>query len=309
MNRIKASWKSYLLISLGCLLVAISMNVFLIPYKLAPGGVSGLSTVLFHLFGGTIPVGTIMIALNIPLFLIGYRSKGRQFVVRSVFGSLMLSVLIDVTAPFLRWLVSDYFVYFDNTMAEPDLLLYSLIGGAIMGFGLAIVLKEDATTGGTDLMASVLNNKIPKFSVGQHLLFMDLCVVIFATIAFRSVKLGLYTTLCLYISSKTIDAYLEGINFSKALLIISEKQEEISERLMDEVGRGVTGLKGHGMYTKQDKTVLLCVVKREEIPTVKDIVRACDNKSFILLIDVREVLGEGFIPLESLNAEKESQKT
>ncbi len=309
MNKIKASWKSYLLISLGCLLVAVSMNVFLIPYMLAPGGVSGLSTVIYHLVGGTIPVGIIMIVLNIPLFLFGYRSKGRQFVMRSIFGSLMLSILIDATAPFLRWLISDYFVYFDSTMAEPDLLLYALIGGGIMGFGLGIVLKEDATTGGTDLMASVLKNKIPKFSVGQHLLFMDLCVVLFATIAFRSVKLGLYATLSLYISSKTIDAYLEGINFSKALLIISEKPDEISKRLMDEVGRGVTGFNGHGMYTRQDKTTLLCVVKREEIPVVKEIVSTCDDKSFILLIDIREVLGEGFMPLDSPKDDKRQTKT
>lgn len=296
MSKIKTSWKSYMLISLGCLLVAIAMNAFLIPFKLAPGGVSGLSTVLYHLLNGTIPVGLIMITLNIPLFLFGYKSKGRQFILRSIFGSVMLSALIDFTAPFIRWLISDYFVYFDSSMAEPDLLLYAILGGGIMGFGLGMVLKKDATTGGTDLMASVFNKKNSKLSVGQYLLIMDLFVVLFASIAFKSLKLGLYAVLCLYISSKTIDAYLEGINFSKALLIISEKPEEIAKRLMDEVGRGVTAFNGHGMYTRQDKTTLLCVVKREEMSVVKQIVKDCDNKSFIILIDAREVLGEGFIP-------------
>lgn len=304
MSRIKGSWQSYVFIALGCLLVAVSMNVFLIPFKLAPGGVSGLSTVVFYLLNEFIPVGVLMLIFNIPLFLLGYKSKGRQFVLRSLFGAILLSVMIDITSPFFHWLTNEYFIYFDNSMADPDLLLYSLIGGGIMGFGLAIVLKEDATTGGTDLMASLLKKRIPRFSVGQHLLFMDGLVIIFATIAFKSIKLGLYAALSLYIASKTIDAYLEGINFSKSLLIISEKSEIIAERLLKEVDRGVTGLKGIGMYSKQDKTVLICVVKREEIPVVKDIVKECDERAFILLIDVREVLGEGFSPLHSSNNDK-----
>lgn len=303
MSRIKKSWKSYLLITLGCLLVAASMNVFLIPFKLAPGGVSGLSTVLYYLLNGKIPVGTIMIALNIPLFLLGYKTKGRLFFIRSMYGSIMLSILIDLTAPFFQWLISDYFIYFDSSMAQPDLLLYSILGGGIMGFGLAIVLKEEATTGGSDLLASVFSKRFPKFSVGQYLLFMDLCVVLFATIAFRSVKLGLYAALCLYISSKTIDAYLEGLNFSKALYIISDKPEIISKRLMEEVGRGVTGLKGVGMYSRLEKMVLLSVVSREEIPIVKQIVKECDHTAFILLVDIREVLGEGFLPLNMSDGE------
>ena len=166
-----------------------------------------------------------------------------------------------------------------------------------MGFGLAIVLREDATTGGTDLISSVLHKVFPRFSVGQHLLLMDGLVIIFAAIVFKSVKLALYASMSLYVSTKTIDAYLEGLRFSKSLLIISEKSEQIAKRLLEEVDRGVTGLNGKGMYSKQDKTVLLCVVKREEIPVVKNIVKSCDEKAFILLMDAREVLGEGFAPL------------
>ena len=126
---------------------------------------------------------------------------------------------------------------------------------------------------------------------------MDGLVIIFAAIVFNSVKLGLYAAMTLYVSTKTIDAYLEGIRFSKSLLIISDNSEQIAQRLLEEVDRGVTGLSGKGMYSRQDKTVLLCVVKREEIPVVKDIVRSCDEKAFVLLMDAREVLGEGFSPL------------
>jgi len=275
------------------------MNLFLIPYKLAPGGVSGLSTILFYLFNGAIPVGMLMLILNMPLFFIGYKSKGRRFFFRSLFGAILLSLMIDTTAIVFDRIINEHFVNFDNSLADPDLLLYALIGGGVMGFGLAIVLKEDATTGGTDLISSVLSKRFPSLSVGQHMLLMDGLVIIFAAIAFNSVKLALYASMCLYVSSKTIDAYLEGLRFSKSLLIISERSEQIAGMLLEEVNRGVTGLKGKGMYSKQDKTVLLCVVKREEIPIVKNIVKSCDERAFILLIDTREVLGEGFSPLNS----------
>jgi uncharacterized membrane-anchored protein YitT (DUF2179 family) len=291
--------KSYFSIALGCLIITISMNIFLIPYKLAPGGVSGLSTVLYYVFNGTIPVGILMLILNVPLFIIGYKSKGRSFFFRSLFGAVTLSLMIDSTAILLSRIINEHFITYDNSMADPDLLLYALMGGGIMGFGLAIVLREDATTGGTDLISSVLHKLFPRFSVGQHLLLMDGLVIIFAAIVFKSFKLALYASMSLYVSSKTIDAYLEGLRFSKSLLIISENSELIAKRLLEEVDRGVTGLNGKGMYSKQDKTVLLCVVKREEIPVVKDIVKSCDEKAFVLLIDVREVLGEGFLPLRS----------
>jgi len=297
MGREKQLWKSYVLITLGCLITAVSFNVFLIPYRLAPGGVSGLSTVVYYIIGGTIPVGVLMLVFNIPLFLLGYKHKGKGFMIRSLYGAVMLSLMIDLTAPFLNWLTNEYFIALDNEMANPDLLLYALLGGGIMGFGLAIVLKEDATTGGTDMLAAVLKNLFPKFSVGQYLLFMDGCVIIFAIVAFKSVKLGLYASLSIYVASKSIDAYLEGMHFSKSLLIISENSEMIAQRLLTEVDRGVTGLKGIGMYSRKDKTVLLCVVKREEIPFVKQIVKECDKSAFVLLIDVREVLGEGFTAL------------
>ncbi|HHW22774.1 MAG TPA: YitT family protein [Clostridiaceae bacterium] len=304
MFRDKRTWKSYVLITLGCLITAISMNVFLIPFKLAPGGVSGLSTVVYYILNGVIPVGILMLVFNIPLFLLGYKSKGRRFIIRSLFGAIILSLLIDLTAPFFNWLINEYFINLDTEMANPDLLLYALLGGGIMGFGLAIVLKEDATTGGTDLLAAVLGKMFPKFSVGQYLLFMDGCVIVFAIIAFKSVKLGLYASLSLYVASKSIDAYLEGMHFSKSLLIISENSEKIAQRLLNEVDRGVTGLKGIGMYSRKDKTVLLCVVKREEIHIVKEIVKDCDERAFVLLIDVREVLGEGFTPLQATQAGK-----
>ena len=169
--------------------------------------------------------------------------------------------MVDITAPFTENLVNDYLIRFDSSMAVPDLLLNALVGGLIMGLGLGMVLKEEATTGGTDLAAALLKKVFPRRSIGELLLILDGCVILFATLVFRSVKLGLYASISLYISTKTIDTYIEGFHFAKSLMIISEKSQEISRRLMMDVDRGVTGLKGIGMYSGADKTVLLCVVK------------------------------------------------
>lgn len=297
LKKAKNALRPYFMIALGCMVMTVAMNLFLIPYKLAPGGVSGLSTVIFYVIGGAIPVGVLMLIINIPLFLTGLKSRGRQFLLRSLFGSVLLSLFIDLSTPFFNWLINEYFVRFDESMATPDLLLNGIIGGFIMGIGLGMVLKEEATTGGTDLAAAILKKISPKLTLGQYLLILDGLVVFFAAIAFRSVKLGLYAALSLYLSSKTIDAYIEGFNFAKSLMIISDKSDAIAQKLMMDVSRGVTGLKGLGMYSKMDKTVLLCVVKREEIPVVKEIVKDCDPDAFVLLSDVREVLGEGFLPL------------
>lgn len=291
--------RSYLMIALGCVITTVSLNIFLIPYKLAPGGVSGLSTVVYYVIGGAVPVGTLMLFFNIPLFLTGYKSRGRRFFLKSLFGAVLLSLLIDLTAPLTDKFVNDWLIRFDQSMAAPDLLLNGIVGGLIMGIGLGIVLKEEATTGGTDLAAAILKKFFHKFSLGEYLLMLDGGVIIFATLAFRSVKLGLYAAISLYIASKTIDTYIEGFHFAKSLMIISDRSEEIAKKLLYEVDRGVTGLKGLGMYSKQDKTVLLCVVKKQEINLVKEIVKEFDHSAFVLLSDVREVLGEGFQPLHT----------
>jgi len=290
--------RPYLVIFFGCAVMTFGMNLFLIPYKLAPGGVSGLATVFHYLSGGRLPVGVLMLAMNIPLFILGWRTKGRGFMLRSLFGTIILSLQIDLTAPFMERMLKDWFVQLDVTMATPDLLLNALAGGLIMGIGLAVVLREDATTGGTDMAAAILRRFIPHFSIGTFLLALDAIVVLFATFAFHSIKLGLYASVSLYVASKTIDAFLEGINFAKTLMIISDKSDEIAQRLMKEIGRGVTGLHGIGMYSGHQKTVLMCVVKREEIPQVKLVVRECDPLAFVLLSDTREVLGEGFVPID-----------
>jgi len=286
--------KTYCIIAVGSVITALAINIFLVPNKIASGGVSGVATVLFYLSGGKLPVGITMLAINIPLFIAGMKFIGKKFILKSIVGSIFLSVVIDITKPLCSYFVDNYFNLEESAAYTADLTLYSIFGGFIMGIGLGLVLKTGATTGGSDLMAMIVTNFLTSFTVGKVLLFIDASVIIFAAIAFNSVLLGMYAILTLYISSKVIDAMLEGINYAKAVFIISNDSELISNKILTELDRGVTALKGTGMYTGEDKNVLLCVVHRRQLARLKECVREIDAKAFIILTDVREVLGEGF---------------
>jgi len=278
LRKLLGDWQSYLLIIVGSVITAISINMFLVPNKIAPGGVSGIATVLYYLFG--FPVGTTMLVLNIPLFILGIRHLGGVFGVKTLFSTVVLSVVVDLTT-FLPVLTR-----------EP--LLASIYGGIIMGAGLGLVFRSGATTGGTDLAAKIIHKFIPFLTLGQLLLAVDFTVIVFAAVVFKDYDLALYAIVTLFVSSQVIDGLLEGVNFAKAVFIISNKSKFIAERIMKDLDRGVTGLDGTGMYTGQDKTVLMCVLRRPEIPVLKSIVREIDKNAFIILTDVREVLGEGF---------------
>lgn len=270
----------YAAITFGSLLVALSLNLFLVPNKIAAGGFSGIATVVYYLSHFKLPVGMTMLALNIPAFIWGVKTIGVDFGVKSVYGTIALSVLTDVTT-FLPCITYDK-------------LLASVFGGALMGLGLAIVLLYGATTGGTEMLARIIHKFISFISVGQILLGLDVAVIAMASIVFKNYELGLWAVLTLFACSKVMDAILEGVNFAKALIIISDKSDIIAEKILKELDRGVTGLHGIGMWTKTEKNVLLCVVKRHEVSRVKNLVKSIDQRAFVILTDVREVLGEGF---------------
>jgi uncharacterized membrane-anchored protein YitT (DUF2179 family) len=287
-------WKGYLWITLGSLITATAMNLFLVPYKIAPGGVTGIATVIYYISGSRLPVGAIMLALNVPLLMLGLKYLGGRFGIRTIFGTLFLSFVIDISEPFTRNFVESYRIKLEEAASYPDILLYSIFGGLLMGIGLGLVFRSGATTGGTDLAARLINHWIPALTIGQTLLLIDSAVVVFAAVTFKSFQLVLYAIVTLFITSKVIDAVLEGVNFAKALFIISDKAEEISMKIMKDLDRGVTALKGTGMYTGNEKQVLFCVVHRAQIPRLKEIVREIDARAFVVLAEIREVLGEGF---------------
>ncbi|HHV59783.1 MAG TPA: YitT family protein [Clostridiaceae bacterium] len=284
----------YFFLTIGSFLTAAAINVFLVPNKIVSGGLSGVSTVIYYLSNGLFPVGATMFVLNVPLFIGGFKLIGKKFIVRTLYSAVALSFFIDYTASMARSFIENYLVKIESAPTQPDLLLYSIFGGLIMGFGLGIVIKFNATTGGSDLLARIINRLIPAFTIGQVLLFIDILVVLLAAVVFKSVLFALYAVVTLVISSKVIDALIEGVSFAKAVFIISDNSDKIALKIMEVLDRGVTSLKGTGMYTRHDKEVLLCVLHRRQIPGLKELVKEIDPKAFIVLTDVREVLGEGF---------------
>lgn len=268
----------YLQIIVGTIITALAINAFLVPNKIAAGGVTGLATVIYYIFG--YPVGTVMLVINVPLFLLGFRELGGHFGIRTIFSTILLSLVLDFTSfipPFTT-----------------DLLLASVYGGFTMGIGLALVFRSEATTGGSDLAAKIIHKYSASLTVAKVLLIVDFFVIVIAGIAFKNHELMLYALVTIFISSRTIDLIIEGVNYSKVAIIITNRPNEIAHLLLTELERGVTGLDGRGMFTGSVKNVLLCVLKSSEILKLKRIVKKVDDDSFIILTDAKEVLGEGF---------------
>lgn len=276
----KEQWLSWGQIFLGCLIGAASYPLFLTPNHIAPGGITGIATILNYLFGW--PVGTVSLIMNIPLFLIGYRTMGKNFLFRSLAATVLLSLLIDVLPL--------------SPMTD-DPLLSSIFGGVLLGVGLGFVLKGGATTGGTDLVARVIHRHIPHLSVGLILFAIDCMVVVLAGFQIE-VKYALYAFICLYVSSKMIDMVIEGLTTEKACYISSLKWENIRTALMEELDRGVTLLSARGGYLGQERPLILCIVSAQELSRLKTIVRREDAAAFVYISDAHEVLGEGFRRLE-----------
>lgn len=263
-------------IILGCLLTALAFNFFFIPNQIAPGGVSGIGTVVFYRFG--VPVGVTMLLLNIPLFLLGLKQMGGGFGIRTLFATIVLSLMIDfIKVPPLT----------------QDLMLASIYGGVLMGTGLGIIFRMNATTGGTDLFARLVHRRLPFISVGWVLFIIDFFVVFSAGIVFGPTE-ALYAVVALAVSAKIIDLVQEGLNTAKAVIVISDAAPAISDRILSDMDRGVTLLHGQGAYTRREKEVILCVVSRMQIIRLKGIIQEIDPQAFVLVADVREVMGEGF---------------
>lgn len=271
--------QDYILIFVGTFLTAIGLDMFLIPNKIAAGGVSGIATIIHYV--AHFPVGVTMLAINIPLFLVGIKKLGVGFGIRSLFGTVALSVMIDAMASM------------NLPVPTKDPLLASIYGGIITGVGIGIVFRARGTTGGTDLAAAIVNNYM-KLSVGVVLFVIDASVIVAAGIVFKSAELALYALLTVFLTSRVIDVVQEGFGYAKAAIIISQKPDEVSDAILNKLDRGATALRGRGMYTGTDRDVILAVVTRAEVTVLKELVQSIDPKAFVILTDVHEVLGEGF---------------
>lgn len=276
-------WKLYFGIILGCIIAGVGLGSFLVPNNIASGGVTGAAMVINN-FVSLIPVGMLSIVLNIPIFIVCVIVLGPSFGIKSLVATICLGLSIDIFSSFI--------------IPTDDVFLASVFGGVFLGLGIGLVIRNSATTGGTDLVAKIVHKIFPVISIGQILLIIDVTVLISATIAFRSIEIGLYAGISLYITTVVIDAVILGINFSKAAYIVSDHSSEIAEQILTIMDRGVTGLNGKGMFSGTDKLVLFCVVRKMEIPKLRNLVKSIDKNAFVFLSEAREVFGEGFEPHE-----------
>ena len=265
-------------LTLGCAIMAIGTAVFLLPNQLSTGGFTGIATIFYYLFHFS--MGTVILALNIPFFILAFLKIGKKLVIKSIIGTSLLSLFIDLFEKI-------------PTLTN-DILLACIYGGIFIGFGLALVLKANASTGGTDLITYIARAYKPYMKTSSIIVVVDVIIIGLNVIFFKKVEIGLYSAISIYLMGKMIDIVFEGINFTKVVYIISQKYEEISKEIDKQLQRGSTGIYAKGMYTNTDKMMLMCVGARNEVARMKQIATQIDPKAFIIISNARETWGKGF---------------
>lgn len=269
-----------ILIGVGATSYAAAFCIFLTPAHIAPGGLSGIGIIVNSLFG--LPVGTVMLVLNIPLIIMALRVLGKRFLFKTCISVVVSSLLIDVGTGFLPAL----------HLQEP--LVAAIFGGVMMGFGLGLVFSRGGSNGGSDIISRLLYRKKPHLSIGQVVLCVDLSIIALSAVVSRDVTTGLYGVITLYISSRIMDFLIQGANTAKLTYIITNKAAEVSDAICQDIRRGTTLLEGQGGYSKCHKNIIMCVARPQEVPHLKNLVRAIDPDAFVILTNAYEVMGTGF---------------
>lgn len=268
----------------GGAVFAVGLGCFVGPAQIAPGGVSGLSIIINYLMD--IPVGTMNLAINIPLLLLAWRFLGRRFTLKTLRSVFIQSLMIDLCA---LWLP----VY------TGERIMAALFGGVAIGMGLAPVFMRGSTTGGTDVVSRLIQLRFRHLSIGKLLFGVDLMVLLLSTAVFRNIETGLYGMICIYTSNRILDGILYGLDTGKVVLVISGKYREIAGTVMERLERGATFLHGSGAWSGEEKRVLLCAVRANQCFRVEEIVRSIDPDAFLIVMEANEIAGEGFRPITS----------
>lgn len=276
--------REYMIITVGAVLMGLSVNLVFEPMQLVTGGVSGLAIAVKAwtepFIDGGIPVWLFTVCVNIPLFLLSTRIRGMKFLITTIYGTIIY-VLSMMVIPIVDLHLDDY-------------LLAAILGGVVGGAGIGLVFSVQASTGGTDLVAYILQHRKKHMSVPQLMIFVDGLIIILGALTF-GLGHALYALISVFISTKVSDSMLEGLKFAKMAYIISDDYAEIANAILTHMDRGVTGVSATGMYSNRDKKMLFCVVSKKEIVRIVEIAQRIDPKSFVIVSDVREVMGEGFI--------------
>lgn len=281
---------SWTLITLGSLILAAGFVFFITPYKIVPGGVYGVAIVVHYLTKGMfafapdgLPVGLTGLILNIPLTIIGIKILGPRFGAKTIVGFILTSVFMDLITGF----------WGDKPLVENDPLLSTIFGGVLVGFGLGLIFRSKATSGGSDIIAMIIA-KYTRLPLGMLMIYVDSVIVLVGLVAFGSWAIPLYSWIVIFITGKVIDIVLQGIAYDKTLFIISDKYEEIRNRIINDLGRGGTYIPGKGMFNDSPKTIIFTVVNRREMAILEEYIHEIDPKAFVTVLEANEILGEGF---------------
>jgi len=287
-------FKAYSLITIGSFILASGFVLFIDPHRIAPGGVYGIGIIVHYLTKGVfswapegLPIGTVGLVLNIPLTIIGIKLLGPRFGIKTVVGFVLTSIFIDL---------QHYLLGYDPLVDDP--LLSSVFGGVLVGFGLGLIFKSKATSGGSDIIAMIIA-KYTRLPLGQLMIYVDSAIVLVALAAFQDWKIPLYSWIVIYVTGKVIDMTIQGVSYDKALFIISDHYEQIRDKLINDIDRGGTLIHGTGMYKGQEKKVIFTNVNRREVYMLRDFIQDIDPNAFITVIDANEILGNGFKPLKT----------
>ena len=270
---------------IGCILISISINMFLSPHTIAPGGLSGLSVVLSKISG--LPVSTVMLIMGIPLIIFSIKILGKRNALKTLIGMLLLSLCLKLTSSL------------SQITATNDVLLSAITGAILLGLGQGIIFRIDGSTGGTDLIALMVNKAIPSITLSKCLICIDGLVVISSGIVNKNLETGLYSAISLCIIVKMIDFIVAGFDYSKSFMIITNEEEALKNAIVNDIKRGITILEGKGGYTDSSKSVLIVVVNKNQEIHLKKLIKKVDKNAFIIVSNVHEVFGEGFTPISA----------
>ena len=278
------AFKDYGVITLGVALTAFGIVVFYGRNGLVTGGVGGLSIIIYELtgrhLGAGVPIWVSNLALNLPIFAVAAKCFGLKYLAKTIYTVAMLTFML-------------FLADFVPNIAPEDMVLVVVYGAVITGLGIGLVFSRMSTTGGTATLASLINLKMRHISIAKIMLVLDAMVITLGLLTFDAER-TMYAIITVFISVKVIDSFLEGMDFAKGAFIITTKSEEVAQRIFADIGRGVTRLGGQGMYSKQDRDVLLCIVSNKQIVVLKEAIHQSDPAAFVVITNVREVLGQGF---------------
>lgn len=264
--------------AVGCSLYAIAVNSFVVPNDIAQSGVTGLAVFFNHLFN--VPVGATNFALNVPLLILMWLFLGKKLVARTLWVTALLSIALDAFS-----FMPDY---------SGDKILASLFCGLLQGSGLGIIMITGATSGGTDIVARLVHKRFPHITVGSVVMFSDAAIVAANMILLGSINSGLYAIIMIFVSTRVIDSLIYGTGNGKMLMVVTEKPDEVAKAIVSSQRRGVSVVPAKGAYTGKDKGILICVARKSEVSGIMKIIKAADDKTFIIVSEANEVLGEGF---------------